>query len=68
MKFCRIKLKTIRDGKKLTQLDLADKINTTQAIISMIESGKIENPSIGLITKVCMAMQIDIHEILILNK
>ncbi len=65
MKFCRIKLKTIRDKKKITQLNLADDIGTTQAIISMIESGKIENPSIGLITKICTAIQININEIMI---
>ena len=29
------------------------------------ESGKIENPSIGLIAKVCTAMQITINEVMI---
>ncbi len=65
MKFSYVRLRKIRIVKNITQLDLADSIDTSQKIISLLESGKIENPSIGLIAKVCSAMQININEVMI---
>lgn len=65
MKFSCVKLRKIRIVKNITQLDLADSIGSSQTIISFLESGKIENPSIGLIAKVCTVMQIDINDVMI---
>ncbi len=65
MKFSYIKLRKVRNEKNLTQLFIAEEIGSSQTIISFLESGKIENPSIGLIAKVCTAMQININDVMI---
>ena len=46
-----------RLSKKISQRDLAKKANTTQAVISRLESMSA-NPSIGLIQKVASALNL----------
>ncbi|MBI2337661.1 helix-turn-helix transcriptional regulator [Candidatus Daviesbacteria bacterium] len=46
-----------RLSKKISQRELAKKANTTQAVISRLESMSA-NPSIGLLQKVAMALDL----------
>lgn len=43
--------KEVRKAYKLSQPELAELLNTTQAAISLIESGKTKNPSIETINR-----------------
>lgn len=48
---------TTRLSKKISQRELAKKANTTQAVISRLESMSA-NPSIGLIQKIASALNL----------
>lgn len=46
-----MRFREMRYNKGFTQKELAEKTFSTQRIISYIESGKLNNPGIGLICK-----------------
>lgn len=46
--------------KKMSQRDLAKKMNTTQAVISRIESGS-SNPSLSLLNRIATALEAKLH-------
>lgn len=54
------KLFRIRMEKNLTLENIADAIGTTRNIIWMLESGKIGNPSFGLIVKIANALEVNV--------
>lgn len=47
----------LRKVKKLTQKQLADKIDTTQAVISRIENGQVY-PSTRIIQRICEKLEV----------
>lgn len=55
MEFTHKKWKEIRTFYNLSQPDFAKKLDTTQAAISMIESGKTKNPSVDLTSRLFKA-------------
>lgn len=55
-----VKIKTIRKQKKLTQKDLAKKLNISQQMISRIEKGR-ENISLMTLKKIVDSLGADIH-------
>jgi len=46
--------------KKMSQRDLARKLQTSQAVISRIESGN-SNPSLGLLKRIATALDVKLH-------
>ena len=49
--------------KKYTQEKLAEKTGITQKYINLIENGKT-NPSILIVVKICMALEIDLNTLM----
>ena len=49
----------LRKEKKISQKQLAEKINTTQAVISRIENGQVF-PSTNLIQRICNAFDVQV--------
>lgn len=65
MTFDYFQIKRIRIKANLSQATLATNLNTHQCVISMLESGKIINPSFGLIMKVCNALGVRAEDLII---
>lgn len=51
MKDFNLKFKSIRKHYRLSQPEFAEKLHTTQAAISLIESGKTKNPSMETLNR-----------------
>lgn len=51
-------IRTLRKNKKLTQLELCEKIGITQTYLSQLESGEKSNPGKELIFSICDAFDI----------
>lgn len=54
-------IRDARKAKSLTQADLAQKIGTRQSWVSDIESGRHENPGLGIVLQACKVLDIDIR-------
>lgn len=54
----RLKLKEIREYKRMTQINLAERCNITQASISQIENME-RTPSVELTEKIARALNVD---------
>ncbi|QUS41498.1 transcriptional regulator [Tardiphaga alba] len=50
-----------RKAKGLTQTDLAKQIGVRQSWVSDIESGRHDNPGLGILLQVCKVLGIDIR-------
>lgn len=57
-------LKTLRRSKKLTQKQLAQKSEVSQAYINELENGKKTNPSIVVLVKIASALEVPVSELL----
>jgi transcriptional regulator with XRE-family HTH domain len=60
----RIRLREIRQRKYLTQQELADKIGSTKANISRLESGDQE-PRISTVRRLAEALGVELDELVI---
>ena len=58
-----LKVRELREGKGLSQMDLAYKIGKDQPSINRLERGRI-NPSIIYLLEVCEGLEISIVELL----
>jgi HTH-type transcriptional regulator / antitoxin HipB len=54
-------LREARRSKKLTQSQLAEKLGTNQEWISHLETGRIENPSLGTILRAFAALGVNLN-------
>jgi HTH-type transcriptional regulator / antitoxin HipB len=54
-------LREARRSKKLTQSQLAQKLGTNQEWISNLETGRIENPSLGTILRAFAALGVNLN-------
>lgn len=57
------RVKEIRLSKGLTQLEIADKLGSSESTISRLEKGQY-NPSYLWLIKLCTAMDIEMKELL----
>tara|TARA_R110002020_G_scaffold75065_10_gene191458 strand:- start:3201 stop:3416 length:216 start_codon:yes stop_codon:yes gene_type:complete len=57
------RIKKIREGKNLTQFELATRINKDQQSIQRLEKGKI-NPSYIYLLEVCKGLEVELKDIL----
>jgi len=57
-------IKTLRQGKGLSQKELADQVGVTDAYITMLESGKRKNPSLDIQRKLAKALGVPVTELL----
>lgn len=55
-----LKIAELREKRGLTQKELAEKIHTTQSVISRLESSNYENYSIRTLKKVASALQAEL--------
>lgn len=56
-------IKAERNRKRLSQFQLAEKINVSESTISLIERG-LQTPSILLVLDISKILEIDINELL----
>jgi transcriptional regulator with XRE-family HTH domain len=54
-------LREARRSKKMTQTQLADKLGTNQEWISSLETGRIDNPSLGTILRAFAILGMDLN-------
>lgn len=57
-------LKTLREGKGLTQAQLAKKARLTEAYVSMLETGKRKTPSLAALQQLAKALGVPVTELL----
>jgi XRE family transcriptional regulator of biofilm formation len=57
------RIKELREGKQLTQIELARKLRITQAYLAQLETGVRSNPSILLLRKLAKALKVDLAEL-----
>ena len=57
-------LKTLRESKGLTQVELASKAKLTQPNLAELEAGKKKNPSLALLQRRAKALGIPVTELL----
>ena len=57
-------LKTLREEKGLTQVDLANKAKVERTYIVKLESGDKENPSLDILKKLAKALGVPVTELL----
>ena len=57
-------LKTLREEKGLTQVDLANKAKVERTYIVKLESGDKKNPSLGILRKLAKALGVPVAELL----
>lgn len=55
------RLRELREGKKLSQRDLAERANLSSATVSMIENNRI-NPSVGTLKHIAQALDLSLSE------
>ena len=48
----------LRNKKKMTQKELALKMNTSQSALSRFESGSIRNPSLDFLKKIAQGLEV----------
>lgn len=57
-------LKTLREEKGLTQVDLATKAKVERTYIVKLESGDKKNPSLDILKKLAKALGVPVTELL----
>jgi transcriptional regulator with XRE-family HTH domain len=57
-------LKTLRESKGLTQVELASKAKLTQPYLAELEAGKKKNPSLALLQRLAKALGVPVTELL----
>lgn len=57
-KLLEIRLKDVRKEKHITQKELSKKSGYTQAYISQLESGKIANPSLNVVSDLAKSLKV----------
>ena len=57
-------LKQRREGKHLTQAQLAHKVGVSQTYIAKLESGDKKNPTLDLLKKIAKALGVPLRELL----
>lgn len=57
-------LKTLREGKGLSQVDLAKKASVGRTYIVKLESGDKKNPSLDTLKKLAKALGVPVTELL----
>ncbi len=57
-------LKTLREGKSMTQVDLAKKAKLTQPYLAELEAGKKKNPSLAVLQRLAKALGVPVTELL----
>ena len=57
-------LKTLREEKGLTQVDLANKAQVERTYIVKLESGDKKNPSLDILKKLAKALGVPVTELL----
>jgi transcriptional regulator with XRE-family HTH domain len=57
-------LKTLREDKGLTQVDLAKRANVERTYIVKLESGNKKNPSLDILKKLAKALGVPVTELL----
>lgn len=55
-----VKIAECRERKGMTQKDLAEKLNTTQSVVSRLENASYENYSIRTLRKIADALQCEL--------
>ncbi|GBF11375.1 helix-turn-helix domain-containing protein [Tepidibacillus sp. HK-1] len=63
MKGINKRIRAFRKLKGLTQQDLADEIGVSVAVLGSVERGN-RDPDLILLEKICLALQIDMDELL----
>ena len=57
-------LRTLREEKGLTQVDLAEKVKVGQSYIAMLEIGEKQNPSLDVLQRLAKALKVKVTELL----
>ena len=55
-----LNIKSIRQEKKLSQVDLAESTGLSAAYINELEKGKKTNPTVDTLTKISQALEVPI--------
>jgi transcriptional regulator with XRE-family HTH domain len=57
-------LKTLREEKRLTQVDLAKRARVTQSYVAMLEGGNKANPSLAILKRLAKALGVPVTALL----
>lgn len=57
-------LREMRDGKGLTQVELAKRAKVTQAYIALLEAGDKKNPSLAILHRLAKALGVPVTKLL----
>lgn len=58
-------IRTARDDLDWTQQELADRIESSQSYISLLEKGRVDQPSMRLLSKIAFALNLDLNDLLV---
>ena len=58
-------IRTARNDLDWTQQELADRIETSQSYISLLEKGSVDQPSMRLLSRLALALNIDLNDLLV---
>jgi len=57
-------LKTKRENRGLTQIDLAKRAKVSQAYVASLEAGSKKNPSLAVLRRIAKALGVPVAELL----
>lgn len=57
-------LKTLRESKGLTQMDVARKAKVSQAYVAKLEGGAKKNPSLATLRRIAKALGVPVEQLL----
>ncbi len=57
-------LKSSREKKGMTQVQLAKRAKVTQAYVAMLETGVKKNPSLATLRRIAKALKVDVGDLL----
>jgi len=56
-------IKTLREEKGITQVELAQKAKVTQSYVAMLEAGEKKNPSLDVLKRLAKALKVKVGEL-----
>ncbi len=60
----KVRLRTLRRERRMTQVELAKKVKVTKFYVSQLETGLRDNPSLPVLRRLAKALGVSVGELL----